>query len=55
MPILFTHGLKKKYNKCPKWNFFKFLFDRNGKLVSSWSSMTKPDSSKITKQIDKLI
>ena len=43
------------YNKKPKWNFFKFLFDRNGKLVNSWSSMTKPDSSKITKQIDKLI
>ena len=43
------------YNKKPKWNFFKFLFNRNGKLVESWSSMTKPDSSKITKQIDKLI
>ena len=43
------------YNKKPKWNFFKFLFDRNGELVESWSSMTKPDSSKITKQIDKLI
>ena len=43
------------YNKKPKWNFFKFLFDRNGKLVESWSSMTKPDSYKITNQIDKLI
>ena len=43
------------YNKKPKWNFFKFLFDRNGKLVNTWSSMTKPDSTKITKQIDNLI
>ena len=43
------------YNKKPKWNFFKFLFDRNGKLVESWSSMTKPDSSKITTEINKLI
>tara|TARA_Y100001970_G_C13749578_1_gene610320 strand:- start:99 stop:602 length:504 start_codon:yes stop_codon:yes gene_type:complete len=43
------------YNKKPKWNFFKFLFDRNGKLVESWSSMTKPDSNKITKKIDRLI
>ena len=43
------------YNKKPKWNFFKFLFDRNGKLIESWSSMTKPDSSKITNQIEKLI
>ncbi len=47
--------IKDEYNKKPKWNFFKFLFDRNGKLVQSWSSVTKPDSSKITKQIDKLI
>tara|TARA_Y100000768_G_scaffold383103_1_gene364664 strand:- start:92 stop:628 length:537 start_codon:yes stop_codon:yes gene_type:complete len=43
------------YNKKPKWNFFKFLFNRNGELVESWSSMTKPDSYKITYQIDKLI
>ncbi len=47
--------IDNSYNKKPKWNFFKFLFDRNGKLINSWSSMTKPDSSKITKQIDKLI
>ena len=47
--------IESTYNKKPKWNFFKFLFDRNGYLVDSWSSMTKPDSSKITKKIDKLI
>ena len=47
--------IKKEYNKSPKWNFFKFLFNRNGQLVESWSSMTKPDSTKITKQIDRLI
>ena len=47
--------INETYNKKPKWNFFKFLFDRNGELVESWSSMTKPDSSKIIKQIDKLI
>ncbi len=54
-----THPLykwiKQKYDKKPKWNFYKFLFDKNGKLVDSWSSLTKPDSKKITKQIDKLI
>ena len=39
----------------PRWNFYKYLFDRNGQLIKSWSSMTKPDSSKITNQIDRLI
>jgi len=44
-----------KYKKSPKWNFYKYLFDRSGNLVESWSSMTKPDNKKITKSIDKLI
>ena len=47
--------IDKEYDETPKWNFYKYLFDRNGKLVKSWSSMTKPDSSKITTQIDLLI
>ena len=47
--------INSEYKRSPKWNFFKFLFNRQGKLVDSWSSMTKPDSPKITNQIDKLI
>ena len=47
--------IKEKYNVKPKWNFYKYLFDRNGQLIKSWSSMTKPDSLKITSQIDRLI
>ena len=47
--------IKDEYKKSPKWNFYKYLFDRSGNLVESWSSMTKPDSKKITKNIDKLI
>ena len=47
--------INSKYKKSPKWNFYKYLFDRSGNLVESWSSMTKPDSKKITKIIDKLI
>ena len=47
--------LNDKFGKSPKWNFYKYLFDRSGNLVESWSSMTKPDNKKIIKQIDKLI
>jgi len=43
------------YGKTPKWNFYKYLFDGQGNLIESWSSMTKPDSEKITSKIDKLI
>ena len=47
--------IEEVYNEKPKWNFYKYLFDRNGQLIKSWSSMTKPDSSRITNQIDRLI
>ena len=52
-PIFFW--LKNDYKISPKWNFYKYLFDRNGKLIESWSSMTKPDNQKITQVIDYLI
>ena len=47
--------IKNEYNESPKWNFYKYLFDRDGKLVKSWGSITKPDSHKILKEIDELI
>jgi glutathione peroxidase len=47
--------IKEEYNKSPKWNFYKYLFNGSGKLVDSWSSITKPDHNKIKKKIDKLI
>ena len=49
------YWLKNDYGKSPKWNFYKYLFDRNGELNSSWSSLTKPDSSKIIKKINSLL
>ena len=47
--------IKKEYKTKPRWNFYKYLFDRNGKLFASWSSMTKPDSKKIINKIEKLL
>ena len=47
--------IKDEFKSSPKWNFYKYLFNRSGKLADSWSSMTKPDSKKIIKAIDQLI
>jgi len=47
--------IKEDYNKSPKWNFYKYLFDRSGKLADSWSSITKPSNNKITKKINQLL
>jgi len=34
-----------------KWNFQKYMVDENGKLIDYWFSLTKPNSSKITKHL----
>ena len=39
----------------PKWNFYKYLIDRNGNVVDAFGSVTKPTSSSITNQIEKLL
>ena len=36
----------------PKWNFHKYLIDRNGQLVDSFSSMTSPTSDKIRTAVE---
>ncbi|HEX4414819.1 MAG TPA: glutathione peroxidase [Lacipirellulaceae bacterium] len=34
------------------WNFEKFLFDRNGKVVERFAPKTKPDSPEVVKAIE---
>ena len=44
-----------KTGTTPKWNFYKYLIDRNGNVVDSYGSMTKPTSSSLTNEIEKLL
>ena len=44
-----------KTGTTPKWNFYKYLIDRNGNVVDAFGSVTKPTSSSITNQIEKLL
>jgi glutathione peroxidase len=39
----------------PKWNFHKYLIDKNGNLTAWFSSATKPNSKKITNKIEELL
>lgn len=38
-----------------KWNFTKFLVDRNGNVADRFSPMTRPDSKKVKKRIRMLM
>ena len=44
-----------KTGTTPKWNFYKYLINRNGEVVDSFNSMTKPTSPNITNEIEKLL
>jgi glutathione peroxidase len=37
----------------PKWNFYKYLIGRDGKLIDSYNSMTGPDSKTLIQALEK--
>ncbi len=48
---------KKNYGKSavPKWNFYKILINKDGKIEDTFASLTRPTSKKITKKIEKIL
>jgi len=42
-------------NSSPKWNFHKYLINKNGEVVDYFYSFTKPNSSKVKKKIQHLL
>ena len=48
---------KNNYGRkaIPKWNFYKIIIGKDGKIVDTFSSMTNPSSKKFIKSIEALI
>ena len=48
---------KLNYGKSavPKWNFYKILINKEGKIEDTYASLTSPTSKKITKKIENLL
>ena len=48
---------KANYGKSaiPKWNFYKILINKEGKIEDTYASLTSPTSKKITKKIESLL
>jgi glutathione peroxidase len=51
----FFQWMRKEYGFIPRWNFYKILLDTEGNLVETYTSITKPTSSKITSKIERLL
>jgi glutathione peroxidase len=40
---------------APKWNFYKYVVDRQGKVIASFSSLTKPDDPEFIAAVEKAL
>lgn len=48
-------ALVKAGAKAPSWNFNKYLLDREGKLVASYGSTTRPDEKPFVSALEKAL
>lgn len=51
----FYKSVKAQTGFVPRWNFNKVLLDRDGKVVATFGSNTKPMSRQITSRIERLL
>jgi glutathione peroxidase len=47
--------LIKATDRTPKWNFYKYLIDRKGRVIESYSSVTTPDSREFQADIKRAL
>jgi glutathione peroxidase len=54
-PFYLWANNKSGFFGSPKWNFHKYLIDKNGNIAAWFSSNTDPESKKITSKIEELL
>lgn len=53
--FLSKKSMNGKVNSVPKWNFHKYLINKEGHVEDYYYSITSPTSSKIKRKIEKLL
>ncbi|MCW3127549.1 MAG: bsaA [Bacteroidetes bacterium] len=53
--FLSNKKLNGTVDSSPKWNFYKYLIDREGKVVDMYSSTVEPGDEALIKQIEKCL
>lgn len=51
----FYRQLAERSDSTPKWNFHKYLINRDGSEVVAYTSLTAPDSRSLRKQIEQFL
>lgn len=47
--------LARQADQAPRWNFYKYVVDRQGRVVAQFPSLTKPDDPALQAAIEKAI
>lgn len=51
----FYRELARQADMAPKWNFYKYLLGRDGRVIAGYSSMTSPDSRSLRNAIEQAL
>ena len=51
----FYDYLARQTGESPRWNFHKYLLDRDGRVVASFPSQVKPDDRRLVGMIEDLL
>jgi glutathione peroxidase len=51
----FYRHLAKVTGEQPRWNFHKYLIDRDGRVVASFPSQVSPEDPRLVKRIEELL
>ena len=51
----FFRELARQADRAPRWNFHKYLVDRQGKVVDDFSSLTRPTDAKLVAAVEKAL
>lgn len=51
----FYAALAQRTGAAPRWNFHKYLIDRNGNRVLSFESAVTPNAPRLTREIERLL
>ena len=51
----FFRELARQADRAPRWNFHKYLVDRQGKVVDDFSSLTGPMDAKLVAAVEKAL
>jgi glutathione peroxidase len=47
--------LANQSGQAPKWNFFKYLMDKNGNVINAYASSVKPSDKALVDDIEKAL